>query len=122
MYYNKKVEDDPMSYATDHKNRNYSMAISTDTHVKIIYTCIASMFIGWTSGVMYSNNKMSDLRYDTQCSISSIRYDVGVQFAEINAALGNIESSLIEIKEELKLRREYEQRIQKDRLDALEKK
>ena len=115
-----------MSYATNHKMRNYSMSISTDTHVKIIYTCIASMFIGWTGGVMYSNNKMSDLRYDTQCSISSIRYDVGVQFAEINAALGNIERSLVEIKEELKeelkLRREYEQRIQKDRLDALEKK
>lgn len=78
------------------------MAISTDTQIKWIWGCIASMLVGWTGGMIWTSNQYNDLKLDTQSSISCIRYDTGVELARINTSLQQVVDGIQEIKRDIR--------------------
>lgn len=64
------------------------MSITTDAHIKVIWSVIASMVIVWAMQV-----------YATQSVINELKYNTGIELAKINTSLAQIQCTLNEIKE-----------------------
>lgn len=73
------------------KKEDTNMAISNELHIKYIWLAIASMVIGWASGVWYQQAELNELKYNT-----------GIELAKINTVLQQMSSTLNEIKRELR--------------------
>lgn len=77
-----------MSNLTIDEEKN--MSISNETHIKYLWIVIASMVIGWATGIWYQQNELNALKYNT-----------GIELAKINVSLQQVACTLNEIKREL---------------------